>query len=186
LDHLKKSIIKKGLCQNLSVSGRVEERKRREGLFKLLMLIRRDEKAQSSEVRVGMKVRCILTYPTQEQIRQLGDFYEHQTFGLTQGKEYLVLGLHFNINTPGFGTGVAIQVLNDNGHIVFPPLSLFQIIDGRASRYWVACLSENGSVELQPPSFNREHYHERLSEYVQEIVEDFERAYAMIESEYGK
>jgi hypothetical protein len=133
---------------------------------------------------VNMKVRCIVPYPTQEQIRQLGDFYENQRFGITEGKEYLALGLHFNINTPGFGTGVAIQIFNDNRHIVFPPLSLFQIIDGRPSRYWVARLLENGSLELQPPSFNQEYYHERLSEYIPEIVEDFEGVYAMLESEY--
>jgi hypothetical protein len=133
-----------------------------------------------------MKVKCILTYPTTEQIQKLGDFNKNQAFGVTVGKIYLVLALEFYIKLPGFGTGVMIQFLDDDGHIGFAPLFLFDIVDDRSSKYWQARFREDGSLILQPPSFYREYYHDDLSEDLPEVVEDFKRVRALLESEAEK
>jgi len=134
-----------------------------------------------------MKVKCVQAYPTPEQIAKLGpDFLKRQTFGVTVGEEYLVLGLQFQINSTLFGTGVVIQFINDDGHIGFAPLYLFEIIDGRPSKYWEARFWEDGSLTLWPTSFYREYYHDDLSEDVPEVVEDFKRVRALLESEATK
>ncbi len=131
-----------------------------------------------------MKVKCRFGYPTPEQIEKLGpDFYKNQRFGVTIGKEYIVLALQFQIRDPGFGTGVAIQFVNDSGNIGFAPMFLFEIVDGRASNYWEARFWEDGSLTFWPPSFYREYYHDDLSEGVPEVVEDFKRVRALLESE---
>ena len=133
-----------------------------------------------------MKVKCVQPYPTPEQIERLGDFHKKQAFGVTVGNVYLVLALEFHIKLPGFGTGVMIQFLDDDGHIGFAPLFLFEIVDGRPSKHWECRFRENGSLTLQPPSFYREYYHDDLSEDVPEVVEDFKRVRALLESESEK
>jgi len=132
-----------------------------------------------------MRVKCILNYPTPKQIERLGDFYKNQAFGVTVGKEYLVFGLHFLIKCEGFGTGVQVQFLDDDGHLGFAPLFMFTIVDGRPSKYWEARFWEDGHLTLQPPSFYRDYYHDDLSEDVPEVVEDFKRVRAMLESEFN-
>ncbi len=130
-----------------------------------------------------MKVKCILEYPTDQQIERLGDFYGKQAFGVTIGKEYVVLGVAFHINLPGFGTGVQIQFHDDDGNLAFAPLFLFEIIDGRPSRYWVAQFYEDGRFKIQPLSFYKEYYHDDLSEGREEVVEDFNRVRKLLEAE---
>lgn len=130
-----------------------------------------------------MKVKCISVFPTDQQIEKLGDFYRQQAFGVTAGKEYVVLGIALHINLRHFGTGVQIQYLNDYGDIGHAPLFLFEITDGRPSKYWEARFYEDGSFEFQPLSFYKEYYHDDLSEGVDEIVEDFERVRVLLEAE---
>ena len=132
-----------------------------------------------------MKVKCILTYPDDPQIERLGDFNRRQAFGVTLGKEYVVLGIAFHLKLPGFGTGVQIQFYNDANSIGFAPLFLFEITDGRPSKYWEARFYENGSFEFQPSSFYKKYYHDDLSEGVDEVVEDFNRVRALLEAESG-
>lgn len=131
-----------------------------------------------------MRVKCISTYPTQEQIDKLGEgFYPNQDFHLTVGKEYLAIGIQFEIGSPKWGTGAWIQLVSDYGRLSFAPLCLFEITDGRLSQLWVTRLWEDGSVSLWPSSFYREYYHDDLSEAVPEIVDDFKKVMAMIEEE---
>lgn len=130
-----------------------------------------------------MRAKCISEYPTKQQIDKLGDFYRQQSFGVTVGKEYVVLGITFHINLRGFGTGVQIQFVNDDGNVGFAPLFLFKIIDGKPSRYWEGQFDEDGSFQLQPLSFYKKYYHDHLSEGIDEIVGDFNRVRDMIEIE---
>jgi len=130
-----------------------------------------------------MRVKCILEYPTDQHFERLGDLYRRQAFGVTVGKKYVVLGVAFHINLPGFGTGVQIQFVNDNGNIGFAPLFLFEIIDGRPSRHWEARFDEDGSFQLQPSSFYKKYYHDDLSDGVEEVVEDFNRVRGLLEDE---
>lgn len=130
-----------------------------------------------------MIAKCISKYPTDQQIEVLGDFNRRQAFGATVGKEYLVLGIAFHINLPGFGTGVQLQFLDDDGDIGFAPLFMFEIVDGRPSKYWEARFYKNGSFEFQPPSFYKEYYHNNLSEGIDEVVNDFKRILALLKAE---
>lgn len=123
-----------------------------------------------------MIVRCIEQYPTPAQLEVLGaEFYRKQGFGVTQGKEYLVLGLSFTIKASMLGTGAALMVEDDDGHPTDAPLCLFEIVDPQVSSYWEARATENGWLTLWPPSFYRDHYHEDLFDGEPELEEDFKR-----------
>ena len=90
---------------------------------------------------VPVRVRCIATYPNAEQIEKLGIcFYEDQTFHLSVGREYIVFGLRFEVDSEGMGTGPWVDLISDYGHLSSAPLYLFEITDGRVSRYWDARL----------------------------------------------
>lgn len=130
-----------------------------------------------------MKVRCISPYPTDRQIEKLGKFYKKQSFGVSVGKEYLVLGITFLINSALFGTGVIIDFHDDDGNVGNAPLFLFEITDRRSSKYWEAKFHDDGSFQLQPSSFYKENYHDLLSDGVEEVMEDFKRVLALLEAE---
>lgn len=132
-----------------------------------------------------MKIRCIAEYPSPEQIDQLGkEFYPHQTFGITIGREYLAYGIEFVIASSLYGTGALVNLVSDYNHLSAAPLCLFEITDGRVSRFWECRMSPDGWVTLWPPSFYREFYHDDLAEGVSEVVEDFRSVRAMLESEF--
>jgi hypothetical protein len=84
---------------------------------------------------------------------------------------------------PHFGTGVQIQYIDDDENLAFAPLFLFEITDGRPSMYWVSKFYEDGSFNMQPPSFYNEFYHDDLSEGIPEVYEDYCKVRGLIESE---
>jgi hypothetical protein len=127
-----------------------------------------------------MRVRCISTYPSEEQIQRLGKrFYRNQDFHIASGKEYVVFGLEFSLdsNIP------SVSLVGEYDKLRDAPLCLFEIIDARVSRYWEVRASGNGVLVFWPHSFFREYYHDDLSELVPEVVADFERVRAMMEAE---
>lgn len=130
-----------------------------------------------------MRVKCISTYPTSINIEKLGDFFTNQKFGVTINNEYIVIGISFHINLPGFGTGVQIQFFNDDDNLAFAPLSMFDIIDARPSRYWNARFYDDGSLEFQPPSLYRKYYHDDLSDGIPNIVDDMMHIRKLLEEE---
>jgi hypothetical protein len=138
-----------------------------------------------------MVVKCLSTYPDAEQLSRLGDhFYRRQTFVLEIGKEYLVLGIDFYVNDSAWGSGVYVEYLDEAGEgpvglILRAPICLFDTVDGRPSKYWVASKHDNKAWSLKPPSFYREFYYDDFSESIPDIVEDFIRVYSLLESEYG-
>jgi hypothetical protein len=130
-----------------------------------------------------MRVKCVQVGLTKEQRQHLGTvFHEDQDFHVTPGKEYVAIGLNFSVESNVHGTGVWVHLVTDYGNLGWAPLALFEIIDPRVSRYWVARRVEGG-VTLWPESLHREFYHDDLSEGVAEIVSDFERVRALIEAE---
>ena len=131
-----------------------------------------------------MRVRCSGEYPSEELLELLGpDFHRKQAFAISIGNEYLVLGMLFATGEP-FGIGPWIQFKEDEGRFGQAPLSLFEIIDPRVSRFWEAVDWKNGVVGLGPPSFDRDFYMEDFMEGVPEIVEDFERVCRLMDSEF--
>ncbi|RMG27520.1 MAG: hypothetical protein D6732_20015 [Methanobacteriota archaeon] len=126
-----------------------------------------------------MKVRCIAEQPDEEQAKQLGDNYQpgKQEFGVEIGKEYIVFGLSV------LGGSVWIDIESEMEYIYPVPLCLFEIIDGRVSKYWEIRTTTGGNVLVWPSSFFREYFHDDLSEGVPEVLEEFRRIKMLMEAE---
>jgi len=108
--------------------------------------------------------------------------YPGQSFGVTIGKEYLVVGLSFEINSYA-GTGVCVNIVSDGGYFVTVPLCLFEVLDARASRYWRIRRWEDGITSLWPESFYAPFYVDDHNEDVPEVRADFKKVYSQLEAE---
>src|SRR5882724_4361444 len=129
-----------------------------------------------------MKVRCISTYPNEEQMMKIG-LYPGQSFGVTIGKEYLVVGLSFQLNSGIFGTGLCVNVVDDGNYFVTIPLCLFEVLDARASRHWRIHTWEDGNITLWPESFYAPYYVDDHNEDFPEVRADFKKVYSQLEAE---
>jgi hypothetical protein len=69
------------------------------------------------------------------------------------GKEYLVLGISFEVNSPVYGNTAMLKIANDARRCCSIPAALFEIIDGRCSSFWEARFYEGGAVTLWPIQF---------------------------------
>jgi hypothetical protein len=131
-----------------------------------------------------MRVRCLSASPSPEQLAAFGEgYYKNQALGVEPGTTYIVLGLTFHVRSNLYGTNVTVAIDDDEGHLAEVPLCLFEIVDDRASRYWVIRQWEGGADALWPPSFFAEFYHDDLSEGMPEMVSDYERVKRQIETE---
>ncbi len=128
-----------------------------------------------------MIVRCIAETLNEEQARRYHfgklHFEAGQPFNLRLGQEYVVYGISTMGGMPWVEIASAFEY-------VYPvPLCLFEIVDGRVSRYWEVRWFPDGDLTLWPPSFYREYYHDLLSDGVPEVLEDFRRVRALIDEE---
>jgi hypothetical protein len=129
-----------------------------------------------------MKIRCVSTTISEEQAHQL-DIEQHVNRDyrgfVVIGKEYTVYGLSIR------GQGIWVEMLGEG--FAFPvsaPLCLFEIVDGRVSKYWEA-RNKDGWFTLWPPSFySNPYYFEDLSDDVPEVVEHFKLVRAIMENEW--
>jgi len=126
-----------------------------------------------------MIVRCISLLPSKQQAKQLGKYYypDQQTFGLTIGKEYVVYCLEIH------GGMAWVDLVSETNYLFPAPLCLFEVVDGRVSKYWELRLGEDDSVLFRPPSFFKEYFHDDLAEGVPEVVEEFQKIRTLIETE---
>ena len=132
-----------------------------------------------------MKVRCIARRPTPEQVADLGFSPRFdRDFHVTIGNEYLVLALEFVDKSEFYGAGVVLEMRDDFGRWAMFPLLLFEVVDPRPSRYWIAQKTKDNSLTLGPPSFFRRYYHDDLTDGVPEVVDDFRQVAALLEAEY--
>ncbi len=133
-----------------------------------------------------MRVRCVATVATPEQVQRYGlqVTIEHR-YDVTPGKEYLVLGLTALAADSAYGTGVTIEVLDDFGRWSIQPLFLFEVIDPRPSRHWVAKQVGEAELALWPESFHQDYYHDHLTDGVPEVVADFNRVCSLLEAEFA-
>ncbi len=128
-----------------------------------------------------MIIKCLYEYPSEEHIARLGpSFHRSQAFGLTVGREYVVVGLYSYIDSSLYGTGLYVEYVDDDGTLLQSPILLFEIVDARLSQFWQMRVWEDGSFTARPPSLECEYYHDRLSDGLVAYVHDFEKVYAML------
>jgi hypothetical protein len=131
----------------------------------------------------NMRAVCVASYPDENQIRELGpDFYRNQSFGLVVGREYLILGLSYARHSH-CGNAVAVSYFDGENLVLGAPIILFDITNPCVSRYWELKTSEDGSLDIYPPLFHEDFFHDRLSDNEQEASEAFQRVYALLDSE---
>ncbi|HET9492893.1 MAG TPA: hypothetical protein VFR15_01545 [Chloroflexia bacterium] len=108
----------------------------------------------------------------------------HQEYHITEGNEYLVLGLETYVRSSVFGTCTAIRHETDYGHLIASPAMLFEIVDPRASQHWRAKLWPDGSITLWPESFYQDFYFEDFSEGASAIMDDYRRVRSLLDQEH--
>ena len=120
-----------------------------------------------------MKVKCISTVLTADQIKALHVAGEHDySSWFTVGKEYTVLGLTY-INNSDYWTTILFELCDDVKTSTSPPACLFEIIDPRLSIFWQARYSFP-NFTLWPIEFYRDFFHDDLSEGIPEIKRIFD------------
>jgi len=102
---------------------------------------------------------------------------------LTVGAQYLVIGLQYDVNSIIWGTGAWIQLQLPAERLLFAPLCLFDIVDGRPARLWHTRLWEDGSITLWPPPFYRDYFHDDIKGGVAAAVADLRRAVELLQLE---
>lgn len=129
-----------------------------------------------------MRIKCIASQLTVDQVSALALTHVRQDFHVTPGREYTVIGLDLSVGSVVQGTGVWVHLVTDFGHLTWAPLTLFEILDGRVSRYWVARSGPEG-LTLWPQALYREFFHDDLSEDIPEVVATFKRVVEELEAE---
>ncbi|MEW9899033.1 hypothetical protein ABWL39_10425 [Chitinivorax sp. PXF-14] len=129
-----------------------------------------------------MRVSCVATTLSVEQKRVLGvGISENPLFQLTIGSAYVVLGLAYQV---GYYAGPILQVRDDFGKCVFAPLCLFDIVDSRPSKYWVAKRLGDFELALWPEEFFVEYFHDDLSNREPAAVKVFHGVIDKLENEF--
>lgn len=104
---------------------------------------------------------------------------------ITPGRIYLVLGLSFSIELMFHGRGVSVEIVDDDDQWAILPLRLFEIVDGRPSRYWRAKQIDQGpGLVLSPPSFQRLYWADDLTDGKPDIIADFDAVLAKLRAEF--
>ena len=133
-----------------------------------------------------MRVRCLSKIATPDQAERYGGTYKViREYDLTPGKEYVVVALTAGVGDSAYGRGVHIEALDDSGRWSSNPLFLFDLVDPRPSRYWIAKKVGAAELALAPESFFRDSYHDGLTDGVPEIVADFKRVSALLMAEFA-
>ncbi|HWM91944.1 MAG TPA: hypothetical protein VN493_14355 [Thermoanaerobaculia bacterium] len=67
-----------------------------------------------------------------------------------------------------------MEIIDDFDRWTLAPFVLFEIVDPRPSRYWVATqLDDPAAMALWPQSFSQTYYHDDLTEGSPDVVADF-------------
>lgn len=130
-----------------------------------------------------MLVRCVASRLTDDQKSQLGVKDPSPEYELRVGSEYLVLGITFLLPTPPHGGGVRYEILNDYGKCRSIPAFLFELVDRRVSKHWVARQDDDGALLLWPEAFYSEFFHDDLSEGRAQAVLVFSSIVEMLRQE---
>jgi hypothetical protein len=133
-----------------------------------------------------MRVRCLNDELTEEQrkIFKVSPLFRTK-YQISIGKEYLVLGLTFVVDSPIESKTVLLQVVNDAGGCSFIPSVLFELSDGRCSSFWQARFYEDGAVTLWPSEFYEPYFHDKLSDHDPEIRKLWELVLKKMQAEFA-
>ena len=130
-----------------------------------------------------MKIRCVTNSLSRKQLNELGYNGDNpQWNNITVGEEYLVLGMscqYKGIIGPGF------MFLDDDGKYDSGSYCLFEIADGRPSKYWVLEDNPGYGCILWHPDFGKNyHFVEDLYDGEPEAVEIFNRVVKQLQEEF--
>jgi hypothetical protein len=130
--------------------------------------------------------RCIRTTLTAEQrLATNAPGHFHPQYQVMPGKEYVVLGVSFFIGSTVYGNGPLFQICDDAGRCVSMPTALFDLVDPRPSRFWVAKRIGEADFVLWPEEFYREYFHDDLSERDAKTVATFNEVVGRLDAEFG-
>ncbi|MCA9671074.1 MAG: hypothetical protein KC503_36000 [Myxococcales bacterium] len=129
-----------------------------------------------------MIVRCKQAQPSPEHIARHGKPFA-QPDVLEAGQEYVVLALQFEVESLIWGTGAWLQLPHEDKTMVFAPMCLFEIVDGRMSQHWEMRQWEDGSVTFWPLSFYADYYHDDLRAGKADVLEDFHQVWEVLDNE---
>ena len=126
-----------------------------------------------------MRLRCKTAVPSREELVKLGPPWAtgQAVFHAVIEREYLVFGLSV------FGGNLWADVLAEGGYLVCYPFFLFDIVDGRVSRYWEAVASPD-VFRVAPPLLHGEFFFDDLLENVPAAEEAFEILRKQMEDEF--
>jgi hypothetical protein len=113
-----------------------------------------------------MKVKCIGTTLTDEQRTSLGiSFAGRPKYGdITPGLTYTVLAISVPFKSVYFGSCALFDIMNNHDSLSMVPMCLFEIVDGRVSKYLEARKFEEFGLNIWPSEFFAEYFHDRLSD----------------------
>jgi hypothetical protein len=77
-----------------------------------------------------------------------------------------------------------LEIKDDADDCVSAPLCLFEIIDSRPSKFWVAKKVNNFELLLWPKEFYKDFFHDHLSDGEHSVVQIFRRVVDQLESEF--
>lgn len=133
-----------------------------------------------------MTARCIGETLTEEQrCATNAPARFRPSYQVTEGKEYLVLGISFLVNSAIYGNCSLFEIRDDAGRCVSVPTMLFDVEDPRPSRFWRARRTGLIDLALWPEEFYRDYFHDDLSERRPETVAAFNEVVGRLDAEFG-
>jgi len=118
--------------------------------------------------------RCKFTSWTLDDVaRSEGNPRFTPEFALTRGRDYLVLGVQFIRNSSIYGRIVLFEIEQDDGLLLSIPNTLFDVVDGRVSKWWTVRQDADGDLKIWPEEFYRDYFHDDLSNGDAEAVTAF-------------
>lgn len=123
-----------------------------------------------------MRVRCVRTYPSAEDLERLGPtFARSQQFVVEVGAEYVVYMLKY-FEESAWGRGAVVLVQEDGDPIPgYVPLCMFELAGGAISPTWRVNVGP-GDVCLGPPELVGEHFLEELADGDEQLWGAYRRA----------
>jgi hypothetical protein len=131
-----------------------------------------------------MRVKCINRELTEEQrlLFKVPPLFRTK-YQISIGKEYLVLGISFEVNSPVYGNMALLEIVNDADLCLSVPAALFEIVDSRCSSFWEARFYDDGTVAIWPTEFYKTYFHDDLSNDDPETRKAFESVLTKMKAE---
>ena len=132
-----------------------------------------------------MTAKCLQSTLTDEQRRLIQAPERFRpSYQVTQGREYIVLGLSFVLRSSVYGYAPLFEICDDANRCISIPTLLFEVVDPRPSRFWLAKQPTNGGLLLWPEEFYVDFFHDDLSENAPEARELFTKVLERLKKEF--